>query len=118
VQAQVPPWQVVPPLHAPAQQGWPAAPQPPHAPAGSQASRLPQLVPAEDTPVTEQTEPPDEQVVCAVRHTGPLQGTPAVQSTQVPVDEHTLFVPQTVPGLTIPLSVQTASPEVHAIRAV
>jgi hypothetical protein len=118
VQAQVPPWQVVPALHAPAQQGWPAAPHPTHAPRASQASRLPQLVPVGDSPVTEQTDPPDEQVVCAIRHTGPLQATPAVQSTQVPVDEHTLFAPHPVPGATIPLSVQTGSPDVQAIRAV
>jgi hypothetical protein len=118
VQAQVPPWQLAPLPHTPPQHGWPAAPQPTQAPAASQASRLPQLVPAGASPVTAQIGPPDEQAICAVRHTGPLQAAPGAQSTQVPVDEHTLLLPQAVPGVTIPLSVQTGSPEVQAICAV
>jgi hypothetical protein len=118
VQVQIPPWQLAPLLHTPPQQGWPAAPHPTQAPPESQARRLPQLVPVGASPVTEQTGPPDEQVICAVRHTGPLQPRPDVQSTQVPRDEHTLFGPHVVPGLTMPLSVQTASPEAHTICAV
>jgi hypothetical protein len=118
VQAQVPPWQLAPLPHTPPQHGWPAAPQPTQAPAASQASRLPQLVPAGASPVTAQIGPPDEQAIWAVRHTGPLQAAPGAQSTQVPVDEHTLLLPQAVPGVTIPLSVQTGSPEVQAICAV
>jgi hypothetical protein len=73
VQAQMPAWQLVPPLHAPAQQGWPAVPQPPQVPLASQTRRLPQLEPAGTSPVTVQTGPPDVQVIWAARHAGPVQ---------------------------------------------
>jgi hypothetical protein len=118
VQTHIPPLQVAPPLHEPAQQGCPATPQPVQFPLGSQASRLPQLVPAGAFPVTVQTGVPDEQLICAVRHTGPAQPAPATQSTQVPVDEQTRLVPQEVPGASIPVSVQTGSPVSQEIWAV
>jgi hypothetical protein len=116
--AHIPAIQLVPALHMPWQQGWPSAPHPVHCPIKSQASMLPQLVPGASVPDTVQTGPPEVQLIWAVRHTGPLQLAPAVQSTQVPTDEQTLFVPQVVPGLSIPTSVQTGSPEVHLIWAV
>ena len=118
VQAQIPCWQLAPLVQAPAQQGWPAPPQPTQAPLESQARPLPQAVPAGEKPVTAQTVPPEEQVVCAVWQTGPVQESPGVQSTQVPVDEHTLLLPQAVPGLSMPPSAHTASPDWQLIWAV
>lgn len=116
--AHIPAVQVALPLHSPWQQGWPAAPHPVQLPLASQASRLPQLVPGASVPDTAQTGPPDVQLICAVWHAGPLQLAPATQSTQVPTDEQTLFVPQLVPGLSIPTSVHTGAPDVHTIWAV
>jgi hypothetical protein len=118
VHAHIPDVQLAPASHTPWQQGWPAAPHPVQLPVESQASMLPQLVPGATVPETAQTGLPDMQLICAVRHTGPLQAAPATQSTQVPTDEQTLLVPQPLPGLSIPTSVHTGAPDAHPICAV
>jgi hypothetical protein len=118
VQTHMPLAQLAPPVHAPSQHGCPAAPQPPQLPLASQASMLPQLVPAGAIPVTVHTGAPDEQLIWAVRQTGPGHEAAATQSTQVPTDEQTRLLPQVVPGGNMPLSVQTGSPESQLMWAV
>lgn len=64
-------------------------------------------------PDSEQTGAPVAQAVVPVRHGLPLtlQVAPAVQLAQLPVDPHTLFVPQLVPAArSVPLSLQTGVP--------